>query len=98
MASKVNASLDYAQSLINNTSKPKPESRGLFDIDFKRDPGLVFVLMASLFASVWLFYITFFHSRLLGLIITRLVNKFFIKNGYFKIGESISICHCRESY
>ncbi len=36
---------------------------------------------------VWVSYITFYNSRVFGFIVSRIVNRFFIKNGYFKIGS-----------
>ena len=36
---------------------------------------------------VWVCYVIFYHSRLVGYIITKIVNYLFIKNGYFKIGS-----------
>ena len=36
---------------------------------------------------VWVCYVIFYHSRLVGYIITKIVNYLFIKNGYFKVGS-----------
>ncbi len=36
---------------------------------------------------VWVSYITFYNSRVFGFIVSRIVNRFFLKNGYFKIGS-----------
>ena len=50
--------------------------------------GLVFVVLSCLCASLWVIYITFYHSRLMGYILTRLINFKYIENGqYFKIGK-----------
>lgn len=50
--------------------------------------GLVFVVLSCLCASLWVSYITFYHTRLLGYILTRLINFKYIENGqYFKIGK-----------
>ena len=50
--------------------------------------GLVFVVLSCLCASLWVIYITFYHSRVLGYILTRLINFKYIENGqYFKIGK-----------
>ncbi|XP_020604002.1 uncharacterized protein KIAA1109-like [Orbicella faveolata] len=50
--------------------------------------GLVFVVLSCLCASLWVIYITFYHSRVLGYILTRLINFKYIENGqYFKIGS-----------
>ena len=54
--------------------------------------GLVFVVLSCLCVSLWSIYITFYHSRVMGYILTRLVNFKYIKNGqYFKIGKFIQI-------
>ena len=50
--------------------------------------GLVFVVLSCLCASLWVIYITFYNSRVLGYILTRLINFKYIENGqYFKIGK-----------
>ena len=52
----------------------------------------MFVVLSCLCASLWSIYITFYHSRVMGYILTRLVNFKYIKNGqYFKIGKFMQI-------
>ena len=52
--------------------------------------GLVFVVLSCLCACLWAIYITFYHSRVMGYILTRLINLKYIENGqYFKIGKFI---------
>lgn len=54
--------------------------------------GLVFVVLSSLLTCLWAIYITFYHSRMMGLILTWLINLKYIENGqYFKIGEFVDI-------
>lgn len=36
---------------------------------------------------IWVSYIVFYHSRVVGYILTKIINYLFIKNGYFKIGS-----------
>ncbi len=61
-------------------------------LDFKKYPGLVFVFVASFCGSVWLFFITFFNSRLTGVIVTKLLNKFFIADdSYVKLGKKFTL-------
>ena len=55
--------------------------------DFENYPGLVFVSVACGLTSLWLFYITFYHSRLVAIIITKILNKFYIKDGSIYIGK-----------
>lgn len=52
------------------------------------ESGLVFVVLSCLCASLWSIYITFYHSRVMGFILTKLINFKYIKDGqYFKIGS-----------
>lgn len=52
--------------------------------------GLVFVVLSCLCACVWAIYVTFYHSRVMGYILTQLINLKYIKDGqYFKIGKFI---------
>ncbi|XP_055381705.1 bridge-like lipid transfer protein family member 1 isoform X2 [Condylostylus longicornis] len=45
-------------------------------------------MLFSLFACLsWVIYIIFYNSRVIGLIISKLLNKWFIKGAYFKIGS-----------
>ena len=54
--------------------------------------GLVFVVLSCLCASLWAIYITFYHSRLMGIILTRLIRLKYIEDGqYFKIGKFAKI-------
>ena len=65
-------------SLSDPTSRPTEEG------------GLVFVVLSCLCACLWVIYITFYHSRLMGYILTRLINlKYIESDQYFKIGKSI---------
>lgn len=61
--------------------------------------GLALVLVALLVAVLWVIYITYYNSRLLGYLLTRVVNKFYFQDENFKIGESYvdySLCdHCK---
>lgn len=36
---------------------------------------------------VWVCYAIYYHSRLIGYILTKIINYLFIKNGYFKMGS-----------
>ena len=58
-------------------------------LDLSKNPRLLFVLFASLSGCVWLLYITFCNSRVIGFIVTKIVNKFVIKDGdaFFKLGK-----------
>lgn len=71
------------------------------DINFKDIPGLdnneeatganFLLFMCSLvFGVIWITYITFFNSRVVGKIVTRVVNRF-VADGYVKVRFSILI-------
>ena len=54
---------------------------------FIKQPRLILLLIACISAGLWLIYLTLYHSRLLGLIITRFVNLKYVKDGYFRVGK-----------
>lgn len=76
---------------LNNVSTIMPSTAPLFSptsATSKDQGGLVFVVLSCLCATLWVIYITFYHSRVMGYILTRLINFKYINNGqYFKIGE-----------
>lgn len=46
------------------------------------------ILLVSLItAMVWVLYITYYNSRVIGYIITRLLTKFYVRQGYVKVGK-----------
>ncbi|GLV32898.1 tweek [Carabus blaptoides fortunei] len=45
-----------------------------------------------IFANSWVMYITYYNSRVAGYIITRIVNRLFIRDGFFKI-DVVYITH-----
>lgn len=54
------------------------------------DSNFAMLLCSLVFAISWIVYITYYNSRLVGYIITKVVNKLFIKNGYFQMGKFIN--------
>lgn len=66
---------------IISTSAPDPNV-------VKEDGGLILLVIACVCASLWLIYMTFYHSRVLGHIITRLITMKYMKDGeFFTIGR-----------
>lgn len=57
------------------------------NIDIKMDSTFLTLLSSLAFAISWVTYITYYNSRLVGFIITKIVNRFLIKEGYFKLGS-----------
>ncbi|RZC40208.1 hypothetical protein BDFB_007646, partial [Asbolus verrucosus] len=55
--------------------------------DIKMDSNFAMLMCSLVFAVIWVIYITYYNSRVVGFIITKTVNRFFISEGYFKIGS-----------
>lgn len=55
--------------------------------DLKMDSNFAMLLCSLVFAVGWVVYIAYYNSRVLGYIITKILNKLFIRDGYFKIGS-----------
>lgn len=60
----------------------------LSNLDIKMDSNFAWLLCSLLSGIIWVTYITYYHSRVLGYILTRILNRnFFVKNGYMKVGK-----------
>lgn len=56
--------------------------------DLKMDSNFAMLLCSLVFAVAWVIYVTYYNSRLVGYIITKVVNKLFMRNKkFFKIGN-----------
>ncbi|XP_053959943.1 bridge-like lipid transfer protein family member 1 isoform X1 [Anastrepha ludens] len=64
----------------NNTSHIPLEN-------MKIDAPMIWLLCSLLTSITWVTYITFYNSRLVGVFITKIVNRWYIKGAYFKIGS-----------
>ncbi|KAL4710254.1 hypothetical protein ACJJTC_003534 [Scirpophaga incertulas] len=51
------------------------------------DRNFVLLLVSLISAVLWIVYITYYNSRVLGYILTRLINKFYFQDENFKIGS-----------
>ncbi|CAH1991192.1 unnamed protein product [Acanthoscelides obtectus] len=51
------------------------------------DSNFAILLSSLVFAVAWVIYITYYNSRVVAYIITQIVNKLFISDGFFKIGS-----------
>ena len=58
---------------------------GVKDLTF--DSSLVLLMISLLVGAIWAIHITFYNSRLFGVIVTSIVNRFLDQNTYFKVGE-----------
>lgn len=56
--------------------------------DIKVDSNFIWLLISLVLAIIWVSYITFYNSRVIGYIITRLLNRFVIRDGYVKVGKN----------
>lgn len=76
----------FNQSSKELISPPKIEGSSFIDwVYFFIRNGYIFFIW--LMAMSWVVYIIFYHSRVIGYILTKVINYLFIKNGYFKIGS-----------
>ncbi|CAH1110220.1 unnamed protein product [Psylliodes chrysocephalus] len=72
----------------NFTPLPNVTSKTSLNLeDIKMDSNFALLLCSLVFAVSWVIYITYYNSRVIGYIITKIVNKLFIGEGYFKIGS-----------
>lgn len=56
--------------------------------DLKMDSNFAMLLCSLVFAVAWVIYVTYYNSRLIGYIITKIVNKLFMGNKkFFRIGK-----------
>lgn len=55
--------------------------------DIKMDSNFAMLLSSLIFAISWVIYVTYYNSRVVGYIIMKIVNRFFIGQGFFKIGS-----------
>lgn len=52
------------------------------------DSNFAWLLCSLLSAMIWVIYITYYHSRVLGFVLTRILNRnLFLKQGYMHIGK-----------
>uniref|UniRef100_A0A1I8N1J1 Bridge-like lipid transfer protein family member 1 C-terminal domain-containing protein n=1 Tax=Musca domestica TaxID=7370 RepID=A0A1I8N1J1_MUSDO len=55
--------------------------------NMKIDAPMIWLLCSLLTSITWVTYITFYNSRLMGMLITKIANRWFIKGAFFKIGS-----------
>ncbi|KAK9502019.1 hypothetical protein O3M35_012630 [Rhynocoris fuscipes] len=58
----------------------------------KMDSNFALLLCSLLLAMVWVIYITYYNSRVVGYIITRALNRLYVTDGYFKVGSFTMCC------
>lgn len=81
------------QKMDNLTTTASPKAHQWNITEPKMDTNFAILLCSLLFAILWVTYIIYYNSRLVGYILTKLINELIIKEGYFKIGSKHpSIC------
>lgn len=55
--------------------------------DLEIDANFAWLIFSLLIAMFWFTYITHYSSRVIGQILTRLLNRFVIGSGYLRIGK-----------
>lgn len=56
--------------------------------DLTMDTNMIWLLSSLVSAMLWVIYISFYNSRVVGYFVTKLVNRFSMKGVYFKIGKT----------
>lgn len=56
--------------------------------DLKMDSNFIWLLCSLVSAISWIVYIAYYNSRVAGYIITKLLNRFIIRDGYVKVGKN----------
>lgn len=51
------------------------------------DSKMIWLLCSLVSSILWILYITFYNSRVIGYFLTKLVNRLYVKNAFFKIGS-----------
>ena len=75
---------DFPEASSWNTSAIE---NSLSNLDIKMDSNFAWLLCSLLSGIIWVTYISYYHSRVLGYILTKILNRHFIdKNGYTKVG------------
>lgn len=55
--------------------------------DLKMDSNFIWLLCSLVSATSWIIYIAYYNSRVTGYILTKLLNRFVIRDGYVKVGK-----------
>ncbi|XP_014242068.1 uncharacterized protein KIAA1109 isoform X2 [Cimex lectularius] len=79
---------------IVETTIPEPSSWNSTSLNLdnlKMDSNFALLLCSLVTAMMWVIYITYYNSRVIGYIMTRALNKLYITEGYFKVG-SFTLC------
>lgn len=56
--------------------------------DLKMDSNFIWLLCSLVSAISWIIYIAYYNSRVTGYILTKLLNRFVVRDGYVKVGKN----------
>lgn len=80
----------YRDNFTGSLDDPVAQGWNSSSIDFAEitmDRTFALLLVSLISAILWIVYINYYNSRVLGYILTRLINKFYFQDDNFKIGE-----------
>lgn len=81
------------ENFTASPDNPEAQRWNSSSIDFAEitmDRNFALLLVSLISAILWVVYITYYNSRVLGYILTRLINKFYFQDDNFKIGMFFS--------
>jgi hypothetical protein len=74
--------------LLGFPAQGNPNNTEIVPLDsLKMDMGMAWLLFSLFSSIIWVVYITFYNSRVIGYFITRVMNRMSIKGAYFRIGS-----------
>lgn len=75
-------------TILNMDAQQLPMNGSHINLDdFKMDSNFAWLLCSLVSIMAWVIYITYYNSRVIGYFITRLLNHFFIREGYMHVGK-----------
>ncbi|CAB0018125.1 unnamed protein product [Nesidiocoris tenuis] len=65
--------------------------RTLDSLDITMDSNFALLLCSLVSAIAWIIYITYYNARVVGYIVTKILNRVYVTDGYLKVG-SLTLC------
>lgn len=60
--------------------------RTLDSLDITMDSNFALLLCSLVSAIAWIIYITYYNARVVGYIVTKILNRVYVTDGYLKVG------------
>jgi len=76
---------------VNSMEDPPWNLTNVHLDDIKMDSNFAWMLFSLISGMVWVIYITYYNSRVIAYIVTRLLTRFYATKGYLSIG-SFTVC------